>query len=124
MIATLEHVVVIYLGWLQPRKSFALAIFGLPYSKTVMRLLRNALLANIFIPKKHTHTAPLHPVIAIGPFSKWGIDFMHCKPTSAKGHGYIIVPMDYFTKWAEAMPTYVEDGNTITLTLLVQSYHS
>ena len=43
---------------------------------------------------------------------------MHCKPTSAEGHGYIIVAMDYFTKWAEAMPTYAEDGNIATLFLL------
>ena len=42
---------------------------------------------------------------------------MHCNPTSARGHGYIIVAMDYFTKWDEAMPTYAEDGNTTTLFL-------
>ena len=42
---------------------------------------------------------------------------MHCKPTSAKGHGYIIVAVDYFTKWAEAMPTYAEDGKTAALFL-------
>ena len=42
---------------------------------------------------------------------------MHCKPTSAGGHGYIIVAVDYFTKWAEAMPTYAEDGKTVTLFL-------
>ena len=70
-----------------------------------------------FYPKKHTHPALLHPVIAIGPFAKWGIEFMHCNPTSAEGHGYIIVAMDYFTKWAEARPTYAEDGNTAALFL-------
>ena len=58
-----------------------------------------------------------HPVIAVGPFSKWGIDFMHCKPTSTRGHGYIIVAMYYFTKWVEVMPTYAEDGNTAALFL-------
>ena len=42
---------------------------------------------------------------------------MHCKPTSAKGHGYIIVAMDNFTKWVEAMPTYAEDGKTTSLFL-------
>ena len=35
---------------------------------------------------------------------------MTCNPHSAKGHGYIIVAMDYFTKWAEAMPTYFANG--------------
>eukprot|EP00253_Pinus_taeda_P031919 PITA_31919 len=30
---------------------------------------------------------------------------MTCNPTSVGGHGYIIGAVDYFTKWAEAMPT-------------------
>ena len=42
---------------------------------------------------------------------------MHCKPTSTGGHGYIIVAMDYFTKWDEAMSTHAEDGNTAALFL-------
>ena len=42
---------------------------------------------------------------------------MHCNHTSAEGHGYIIIAIDYFTKWVEAMPTYVEDGKTTTLFL-------
>ena len=42
---------------------------------------------------------------------------MHCKPTSAGGHGYFIVAMDYFTKWVEAIPTYAEDGKTAALFL-------
>ena len=40
---------------------------------------------------------------------------MHCKPTSARLHGYIIVAIDYFTKWDETMPTYAEDGKTVAL---------
>ena len=42
---------------------------------------------------------------------------MHCRPISSGGHGYIIVAMDYFTKWLEVMPTYVKDGKTTTLFL-------
>ena len=42
---------------------------------------------------------------------------MHCIPTSAGWHGYIIVAVDYFTKWAEDMPTYAEDGKTAALLL-------
>ena len=57
----------------------------------------------------------MHPVIAIGPFSKWGIDFTTCHPPSAQGHKYIIITVDYFTKWAEAMPTYLNDGKTVAL---------
>ena len=42
---------------------------------------------------------------------------MHCRPTSAGGHGYIIVVMYYFTKWAEAIPTYAEYGKKTALFL-------
>ena len=92
-------------------------IFGPQYSNIVMRQLRNSH-SQLFYPKKRTHLSPLHHVIYVGPFSKWGIDFMHCKPTSVGGgHGYIIVAIDYFTKWVEEMPTYVEDGNTSSLFL-------
>jgi hypothetical protein len=69
----------------------------------------------IFQKKAHTHPAPLHPIITIGPFAKWGIDFMQCKPTSVGGHGYIIIAVDYFTKWVEAMPTFLNDGRTAAL---------
>ena len=42
---------------------------------------------------------------------------MHCNPTLVGAHGYIIVAIDYFTKLAKAMPTYVEDGKTSSLFL-------
>ena len=59
-----------------------------------------------------TSPAPLHPIIFVGPFAKWGIYFITCNPHLAGGHGYIILIVDYFTKWAEAMPTFATDGKT------------
>lgn len=64
------------------------------------------------------HPAPLHLVIVAGPFSKWGIDFVHCSPTSAGGHCCTIVAVDYITKWDEDMPTFVEGGKTVTLFIM------
>ena len=69
----------------------------------------------MFSRKVHSHPAPMHPVIAIGPFSKWGIDFTTCHPPSTQGHRNIIVTVDYFTKWDKAMPTYLNDGKTVAL---------
>ena len=43
---------------------------------------------------------------------KWGIDYVKCNPVSARWHKHIIVAVDYFTKWAEAMPTCKADGET------------
>jgi hypothetical protein len=67
--------------------------------------------------KNQLHPAPLHPVVSVAPFEKWGIDFMTCHPHSAGGHGYIIVDVDYFTKWAEAMPTFDNTEKTVALFL-------
>jgi hypothetical protein len=40
---------------------------------------------------------------------------MTCNPHSTEGHVYIIVVMDYFTKWAEAMPTFDNTRKTAAL---------
>ena len=58
--------------------------------------------------------------ITVGPFTKWGIYYTNCNPPSARGHHYIIVVVDYFTKWVEAMPTFKDDGETATLFLFNQ----
>lgn len=58
--------------------------------------------------------APMHLVVYVGPFSKWGTDFMTYNPHSSGLHGYIIVAVDYFTKWVEAMPTFNNIGQTTT----------
>ena len=39
---------------------------------------------------------------------------MDCNPASAGGHHHIIVAVDYFMKWDEAMPTVKFDGETAT----------
>lgn len=58
---------------------------------------------------------PHHPIIIVGPFVKWGIDFVTCNPHLAEAHGYIIFAVDYFTKWEKAMPTFKADNETKTI---------
>jgi hypothetical protein len=39
------------------------------------------------------------------PFRGWGLDFIsEIHPGSSKGHRFILVATDYFTKWTEAVP--------------------
>jgi hypothetical protein len=66
------------------------------------------------------HPAPMFPFITIVPFTKWGIDYTTCNPLVARGHHYIIIVVDYFTKWAEAMPTFKYDGETEDIFLFNQ----
>jgi hypothetical protein len=64
------------------------------------------------------HPTYMFLVITVGPFTKWGIDYTTCQPPSSRDHHYIIVAVDYFTKWVESMPTFKDDGETTTLFLL------
>jgi hypothetical protein len=66
------------------------------------------------------HPAPMFTVIIVVPFTKWGIDYATFNPLLARGHHYIIVAIDYFTKWVEAMPMFKDDGETATLFLFNQ----
>ena len=56
---------------------------------------------------------PLTPIIPISPFEKWGIDFVGpINPVSARRNRYIILAIDYATKWVEARPTRKNDATT------------
>jgi ribonuclease HI len=49
-------------------------------------------------------TSMLHPVIKSWPFRGWGLDFIgEVHLASTKGHQFVLVAIDYFTKWVEAV---------------------
>ncbi|RDX62834.1 Gypsy retrotransposon integrase-like protein 1, partial [Mucuna pruriens] len=53
----------------------------------------------------HLNVAPstLHNLNAPWPFSMWGIDVIGpIEPKASNGHRFILVAIDYFTKWVEA----------------------
>eukprot|EP00253_Pinus_taeda_P022765 PITA_22765 len=75
---------------------------------------------HIFTRNMRAHPSPLFPVVTVGPFTMWGIDFTTCNSPSAANHKYIIVAVDYFMKWAEAMPTYKKYSDTTALFLFNQ----
>jgi len=83
--------------------------------KDCITAVRSYHACQIFDSKTRRPLAPLQPIVVVGPFAKWGIDSMTCNPTSTGGHGYIIVAVGYFTKWAEAMPTLDNTGETTAL---------
>jgi hypothetical protein len=47
---------------------------------------------------------PLNPIPVKAPFKLIGIDFVGPLPKTKNGNRYIIVAMDYMTKWPEAKP--------------------
>ncbi|RVW25748.1 hypothetical protein CK203_110119 [Vitis vinifera] len=54
--------------------------------------------------RSHSRAAlELHALTSPWPFSVWGIDIIgKISPKSSSGHEFILVAIDYFTKWVEA----------------------
>ena len=51
----------------------------------------------------HVPPSNLHALTSPWPFSIWGIDIIgKISPKSSNGHEYILVTINYFTKWVEA----------------------
>ena len=66
------------------------------------------------------HPSSLFPVITVDHFKKQGIIFTTCNLPLVVNQKYIIIVVDYFTKWAKAMPTYKSDSETTSLFLFNQ----
>jgi hypothetical protein len=46
----------------------------------------------------------LHPIMKAWPFRGWGLDIVgENHPSSSKGHQFVLVATNYFTKWTEAI---------------------
>jgi transposase InsO family protein len=68
----------------------------------------------LYANKAHAPPSFLHTSITVDPLCKWAIDFMTCHPPSSNGHKYIVMEVDYFTKWDEGMPTFSNTTDTTT----------
>eukprot|EP00253_Pinus_taeda_P016767 PITA_16767 len=102
-------------GYATAQKTLRASYFWPSLFKDCITAVRKCHNCQIFDRKMHAPPAPLHPIIVVDPFAKWGIDFITCNPHSAGGHAYIILAVDYFTKWAEAMPTFSANGKTAAI---------
>ncbi|XP_070004901.1 uncharacterized protein [Nicotiana sylvestris] len=52
----------------------------------------------------HAPPIELHPMSAPWPFVAWGMDVIGLiEPKTSNGHRFILVAIDYFTKWVEAI---------------------
>ena len=55
---------------------------------------------------------PLNPILVVDLFDVWGIDFMGPFPFSF-GYIYILVGIDYVSKWVEAVPCRAADHRVV-----------
>ena len=54
----------------------------------------------------------MHPIIEVELFDLWGMDFMGPFPSSFSNL-YILLAMDYVSKWVEAIPTRTNDASAV-----------
>ena len=63
---------------------------------------------------QHAPASELHSIVKPWPFRGWTLDLIgEIRLTSSKGQKYILVGIDYFTKWVEAIPLVNVDQETI-----------
>ena len=58
------------------------------------------------------HEMPLHGILVVQSFDVWGIDLMGPFPSSF-GNIYILLTVDYVSKWVEATTSPKNDANTV-----------
>jgi hypothetical protein len=114
MTATVVHAVATSQGCPPAQKIIRAGYFWPTLFHDCIHAVKRCDKCQLYANKARAPPALLHPVITVGPFCKWGIDFMTCNPPSSNGHKYIVVAVDYFTKWVEAMPTFNNTADTAT----------
>ena len=58
------------------------------------------------------HMMPLNPILVVELFDVWGIDFMGPFTMSFR-YSYILVRVDYVSKWVEAIPCKSNDHKVV-----------
>ena len=59
------------------------------------------------------HEMPMQPIHFCEVFDVWGIDFVGPLPPSC-GFSYILLAVDYVSRWVEAIPTRKDDAATVS----------
>ncbi|KAA3672586.1 uncharacterized protein DEA37_0008453, partial [Paragonimus westermani] len=62
--------------------------------------------------------APLEPVVTKHPGQRAGVDIMGPLPATKRRNRYILVLMDYFTSWSEAIPIERQDACTMAAAII------
>jgi transposase InsO family protein len=66
-----------------------------------------------FATKPHAPASVLHTIPVAWPFAQWGLDQVGPLPKSSRGsHTYLLVAIDKFSKWIEAIPVTNQEATT------------
>eukprot|EP00253_Pinus_taeda_P020777 PITA_20777 len=88
-------------GYATAQKILRVGYFWPSIFKDCILVVCSCHVCQIYQWKMHATLVPLLHVITMAHFAKWSIYFMTCNLHLAREHGYIIIVIDYFTKWAQ-----------------------
>ncbi|RVW82489.1 Gypsy retrotransposon integrase-like protein 1 [Vitis vinifera] len=90
-------------GHMLPRKIMRTSYFWLTMETDCCQFVQRCPECQIHEDLIHVLPSELHALTSPWPFSVWGIDIIgKISPKSSSGHEFILVAIDYFTKWVEA----------------------
>ncbi|XP_045822052.1 uncharacterized protein LOC123914933 [Trifolium pratense] len=90
-------------GHAMARKILRAGYYWLTMEADCYRYVKTCHKCQIYADKVHVPPNPLNVLTAPWPFSMWGIDVIGMiEPKASNGHRFILVAIDYFTKWVEA----------------------
>ena len=90
-------------GHTMAKKIIRAGYFWLTLESDCIKYARKCHKCQIYADKMHVPPTPLNVLSSPWPFSMWGIDMIGAiEPKASNGHRFILVAIDYFTKWVEA----------------------
>ncbi|MCQ7416346.1 DDE-type integrase/transposase/recombinase [Salmonella enterica] len=90
-------------GHMMARQVLRAGYYWLTMETDCIKYARECHKCQIYADKTHAPSSELHILTAPWPFSMWGMDVIGpIDPKASNGHRFILVAIDYFTKWVEA----------------------
>jgi transposase InsO family protein len=90
-------------GHAMSRKILRAGYYWLTMESDCFNYARKCHKCQIYADKVHVPPTLLNVLSSPWPFSMWGIDMIGAiEPKASNGHRFILVAIDYFTKWVEA----------------------
>ena len=63
--------------------------------------------------QKHKHPAPLQPLPIENTFDRWHMDILTGLPKSKEGYQHILLIVDSFSRWSEALPLKTQEAREV-----------
>jgi transposase InsO family protein len=86
-------------------KAFRSGFYWLSALYDARNIVQHCEACQFFATKPHAPASELHTIPVAWPFAQWGLDQVGPLPKSSRGgHTYLLVAVDKFSKWIEAVP--------------------